>query len=289
MVGKEFLTVVSTRLTSVSGQTFALIKIALLVAGCALGAGDKLDAQAADKLRNSNANRVRLKTTLSAEMAERFSDGQAISVKVPPGRDAISSLIVKNANTYKNDPIAISPKLSVEGSVVLVEFPKSQIQRLDYQPLRIRIYESGITRIELKPVDENESDANLAKILPRPLAKSAMPAEFFFRLKQNRGIPVRQLDNTGFRITNEVFDHQVPFSVISGIYFDDNDQRQVTLLLDNGDTISGKHHWPVILSVETNWGTEEISLEDIASVTRNAASKIIESGVSNPRLIVTEK
>lgn len=228
-------------------------------------------AQSVNRIKrsNSNANRVRLKTTVTAKMVDSFLNGQSIIVRMPTGRDSVGSLIVKRQDSFKEEPLAVKPKITIKGTLARVEVAKSLVKRLDYQPLRIRIYQSGINRIELLPAKESEKNSDDP---PTPSAQSITP-EFFVRLKSSGGVPVELSGKDSFRVTNDVFDHEIPFSVIKRINFDAQDQRKVTLLLKNGDHVSGKHHWPVIVELKTKWGSEEISLDEIVSVTRTSSSR----------------
>ena len=235
--------------------------------------------------RQANANRVRLKTTLSDKMVQSFLKGQSITVRIPTGQTAIGSLIVRRAESFKDEPAAVKPKITVKNSVALVDIPRSLFQRLDYQPLRIRIYESDLTRIELRPVEES---ADVSPELEPPAEVETNP-EFFVRLKPSRGVPVVMKSEDGFRLTNDVFDHEIPFSVISGIYFDKRDQRKVTVVLDNGDNLTGEHHWPAIVKLDTKWGSEEVGLDEIMSVTLSSGTQVVDSGAKSPKWIVEEK
>ena len=188
----------------------------------------------------------------------------------------------------------MSPKIIVSQSLAQVLLPKSEIQALSYRPLQIRIYQSGITRIELKPFDEKPKNPDGQVGSGSEESKGTEDAddfrhEFFIRLRGQQVVPVRTLAGNGFRITNDVFDHEIAYSQISGIYFNENGQRSVSVLLNNGDSVSGNHHWPVIIKVDTKWGMEELSLDEISSVTKKSSSRIIESGVNSPRLILDKK
>ena len=259
------------------------LMLCALMVGMLIGV-EPIAAQSSSSIRQANANRVRLKTTLTDDMVQKFLAGQTIIVRVPSGTTAIGSLIVKRSESFKDEAAAVKPRISVQDSVAVIEVSRSLFQRLDYQPLRIRIFESDITRIELRPAIEDGPDS--PRLEPNPV--SAAP-EFYVRLKPAKGVPIVIKDGDGFRLTNDVFDHVIPYDVIGGIYFDRKNRRQVTVVLDNGDNLTGVHHWPVIVELDTKWGVEEVSLDEILSVTRSSATEVIESGSKSPKLIVEEK
>lgn len=266
----------------------ALAKLNLLMILIALCIVPDSAAQSASRIKrsnNANANRVRLKTTVSAQMVESFLGGQSIIVRMPTGRDSVGSLIVKRQNSFKDEPLAVKPKITVDGTLARVEVARSLFRRLDYQPLRIRVYQTGINRIELLPTTGPEGTSEFE---PTPTVQNILP-EFFVRLKSSGGVPVEMSTEDGFRVTNDVFDHEIPFTLIKAINFDTQDQRKVTVLLKNGDNVSGEHHWPVIVELKTKWGSEEISLDEITSVTRAPSSRVVESGVESPKLIIENK
>ena len=166
------------------------------------------------KLReNAKANRIRLKTTVNDALLEKFQQGQAISVAVPPGNErSISSLLVRKPECFKSEAVVVRPRTRAEGKVVIVELSRQLFDRLDYQPIRIRIFESSVERIDLVPatrITDPEEETPSNTISP----------EFYIRLKPANGVSASFKNNNSFRLTNDVFDHEIPFEEIEAVFF----------------------------------------------------------------------
>ena len=244
-----------------------------------------LQGQSKDPSNPDADKRVRLMTTVTNAMVSSFVQGRAISVRIPAGQNAIGSLVVKLPASFKNDPVGVKPTVNVRDSVAYVEVPRTLFERLEYQPLRLRVYETGISSIQLLPVDGPE---RISPNAPR-LNKLKIEPDFFVRLKSKTGFSIATSEEVGFRINNDVIDHEIPFAAIRGIYFDASDPKKSTVVLNNGDNLTGNNSWPEMMEFETRWGKEKISLDQIESLTRRLSSQVIKSGTNSPRLLIEKK
>ena len=244
---------------------------------------DPLDdnADVVDFKYQPNPNRVRLKSVVTEDLAMRLKAGHTVSINVPLGKEqVISSLIVRKPEFFKSKLLSIRPRTRVVEENLLVPFPVELIDRLDYQPVELKIFQSNVKKATLVPVDDPDNDYSLA-------SKSIVP-DFFVRLKPNNGVAVAFDHGNSFRLRHELFDVNFPFDQIEAIFFEGGDS-QASIVLKSGDTISGKHSWPQSLQFETPWGEEEIELEQINSITRDKSIKMVPSGIESPRFILIKQ
>lgn len=226
-----------------------------------------------------NPDRVRLKSVVDNQVINRFRHGEPIIIHVPPGVDQIVSAIkIEKSEYFKPQALEIRPRTLVRGSRVLVYIPVNAVDRLDYQPLKLIVYQSNVSTYQIVPTEADQKVAGLQASNIKP--------DFFVRLKPKNGVAVAFRMSKKFRLKNEVFDTHFPFDKIEGIFFNSGEEQTASIVMRNGDNISGKHFWPDTIEFETPWGNEKIGLEKVVSITRNRSVKLQPSGVESPRWII---
>lgn len=226
-----------------------------------------------------NPDRIRLKSTISEELAQQLKSGNPVSVRVPGDTpQIISALIIRKSEFYKPRLLSLRPFTRVEEGNLIIPIPIEVIDRLDYQPVEFKIYQSNVKQATLVPVHDPDHDYSLATREIEP--------DFFVRLKPNNGVAVAFENLNSFKLENELFKVEFPFFEIEGIFFDDRQEYNASVVLRNGDVISGKHSWPEQVKFETPWGKEKIEMDQVVSVTRDKSVQLVPSGVENPKFIL---
>lgn len=226
-----------------------------------------------------NPNRIRLKSTITEALAQQLKAGQPISIRIPAGApQIISSLVVRKPEYYKAKLLSIRPRTQVADGTLTIPIPIQVIDRLDYQPVELQIYQSNVVRATLVPINDTENNYSL-------ITKAIQP-DFFVRLKPNKGVAVAFENVKSFKLKNELFDVEFPFLEIEGIFFGDQEEKMASVVLRNGDMVSGKHSWPEKVEFDTRWGKEEIELDQVVAVTRDKSVQLVPSGVENPKFIL---
>ncbi|MEM9409667.1 MAG: hypothetical protein AAGA30_01050 [Planctomycetota bacterium] len=209
-----------------------------------------------------NPDRIKLKTQVDDLVIQRFYQGLPISIRIPRSRKIISSVLVSKPNSFKSKPMTVRPRSSILGRDLIVAMSPELIERLDYQPLRLIIYQSNMNRILLAYSDEEDN--------PPPVQTQNIQPEFIVRLRPNNSVAARFAQTENVAIMNDVISTDFPLHEIQGIFFDQNRTNSANIVLKSGDSISGRHSWNEGIEFTTKWGTETIPLEDIVSITRGS-------------------
>ena len=225
-----------------------------------------------------NPNRIKLKSILNDSVIQNFYRGQPISIRVPSGEKIISSVLISKAESYKSTPLTVRPRTAAVGRDVIVAMSNDLIERLDYQPVRLVIYQSNIDRVVLASSEEEEGHPSIST--------QPVNTEFFVRLRPKNGVEVGFKQKQGFHIENEIINTDFPFREIQGIFFNSETPGMASVVLKNGDTVSGQHRWIGSIEFQTKWGDESIPLDQIVSITRSKTERLIPSGSDSPRYII---
>ena len=226
-----------------------------------------------------NPNRVRLKSVVDEVALRRFRNGEPIVILVPEAEEqVVGSIRLEKAEFFKSQPLTMRFRTKWGGDSVSLAIPWTALERLDYQPIEIPIYQSQVSSVRLYPeFKEDEVDFRI------PTNKKP---DFYVRLKPRNGVAVSFEFDKSFRVTNDIIDANLPFPEIDGIFFDEGKKGTASVVMRNGDNISGKHYWPESVEFETPWGKETLNLEQVISVTRNREVKLVPSGFENPKWII---
>jgi len=228
-----------------------------------------------------NPKRVKLKTTVNDYITARFKSGEPITVRVPQRSKIVGSLLIQKAESFKPVPISLRPNTFMDGREMIVELRPHLLDRLDYQPLKLELFQSDIDTIRLVPSK---------RTMPGGLVGSgrtvAAQPNFYLRLKPQNGVAVSLTGVDSFGLKNDIVDLDIPFDHVEAVFFDTKEDGIANIVLRNGDSISGRHDWPEEVEFATPWGKETISLDRLVSVTRHPSIMLVPSGVENPKWIL---
>ena len=228
-----------------------------------------------------NPDRVKLKTTVNDVIIARFKSGEPITVRVPNTSKAIGSVMIQKPNSFKPAPLSLRPNTFMDGRQMIVELLPHLLDRLDYQPLKLKLFQSNVDSIRLVPSQRTMQGNSVV-----PVQTTAARPNFYLRLKPQNGVSVSLTGVHSFRLKNDIVDLDIPFDHVEAVFFDTEEDGVASIVLRNGDNISGKHDWPEEVEFETPWGNETISLDRLVSVTRHPSIQLVPSGVENPRWIL---
>ena len=228
-----------------------------------------------------NPKRVKLKTTVNDFIIARFKSGEPINIRVPQTSKAIGSVMIKKPQSFKPAPLSLRPNTFMDGRQMIVELLPHLLDRLDYQPIKLELFQSDVDAIRLIP-----SRRNLQGDSAGPVRTTAARPNFYLRLKPENGVSVSLTGVNSFHLKNDIVDLDIPFDHVEAVFFDTEEDGVASVVLRNGDSISGKHDWPEEVEFETPWGSETISLDRLVSVTRHPSIKLVPSGVENPKWVL---
>lgn len=237
---------------------------------------EDLDDEFEDYRYKPDPSRVRLTSVIDEVAVDRFLNGEPIVIPLPAGkRQVVGAIRLEKPEFFKSQPFKVRLRSQVIGNVVAIQLPVTALDRLEYQPIEIPIYQSQVTSFKLFP---DFSGGSELRFKPKQI-----DPDFYVRLKPNNGVSVAfEFDKT-FRLTNEILQADLPFDEIAGIFFD-NDSASV--VMKNGDNITGKHDWPSQVEFTTPWGDEIVKLDEVVSITRNRYVRLVPSGAASPKWVI---
>lgn len=227
--------------------------------------------------------RIRLKTIVEDDVLQRFRQGQAITIVVPQNDDAtVRSVVIRRRECFKSESLTVRTHTRLSNKNVIATISDRLFDRLDYQPIEILIFQSGIAQVVLVP-DREQAPGQLSRS-----RTGSAEADFYLRLKPENGVAIAFPAGDKFELANELFKVDVPTQNIEAIFFDATTDSEATVVLRNGDNVTGSHSWPDSVEFETPWGPERIRLDQIVSITRNRNARLVRSGVANPRWVLQQ-
>lgn len=287
-------------------QRLNIIAISLMISSCALAQDESrfvdtlqgLDQESEEVLSDAiddvdelderklyqyvpNPDRVRLKSVVNDFITARFKQGEPINIRVPPQSKIIGSVMIQKPQSFKPVPLSLRPNTTMNGRQMIVELLPQMLDRLDYQPLKLELFQSNVDSIQLVPSRRKMPGGSI-----EPVRTAVAQPNFYLRLKPRNGVAVSLTGVRSFRLSNDIIDLEFPFDDIEAIFFDTKEEGVANIVLRNGDSISGQHHWSEEVDFETPWGNETINLDRLVSVTRHPSINLVPSGVDNPKWIL---
>ena len=226
-----------------------------------------------------NPDRVRLTSVINDTALKRFMNGEPIVIPLPDGiEQVVGAIRLEKPEYFKSEPFFARLRTRVVEDSIEIFMPVDAFDRLDYQPIEIPVYQSLKTTYKLVPDASASSKQNF-----KP---SDVDTNFYVRLKPKNGVSVTfSLDKT-FWLSNEIIAADLSFDDIEGIFFDEDKEGIASVVMRNGDNLTGQHNWPAQVTFVTPWGDEIVSLDEVVSVTRDRSARLVPSGVVSPKWIV---
>ena len=170
-------------------------------------------------------------------------------------RNKINSLILKRPQRFKDSVAVRFNDVNKRSNTVAINIDDSTIRQMQYQPVELKIYESGYTNVLVRYSPGNATKAKKPSKLDSVVLKTI--------LKNGKSLTGRLFETRKFSLKSSLGEVDVKLKEVSEIVFEDDGTLKVMLF--NGDTLSGKSDFSTI-TVNSPWGLERIKVKDIEAI-----------------------
>ncbi|QEG21118.1 hypothetical protein [Mariniblastus fucicola] len=200
-----------------------------------------------------------------ASLKTLLRDGR-VEIEVPtPLINSVESVIIKRPFYFKDKHASDFADAKLAGHRLVLNVDDSVVERIDYQPVELKVYETGFTSVVLNYVGKTSS------LTDRKIGDADADSPLLtVKLKSGKGITGRikgmkslKMDSTLGRIT-------VSFARTSKIFVRDNGELNIEMA--NGDLISGTIDGGQIELIN-RWGSETIDMSDVAALLVRQSNK----------------
>ncbi len=185
-----------------------------------------------------------------------------IKMAIPPHlSDRVDSVILKRPVRFKDESAILFNDVDRRNGTVAVQIDDSTMEQIDYQPVELKIYESGFSSIVVQYRPGNST--------PSRKATKDDSAVFVTNLDNAKTLTGRIADMKEFTIKSGLGKIDVDLDDVSQITFEDDGRASVQL--ENGDKLSGKIAFRNI-TINSRWGLEDLAVADIVSISKPASA-----------------
>lgn len=170
-------------------------------------------------------------------------------------KNKVNSLILKRPDRFKDDVAVLFNDVDKRYDTVAISIDDSTIDQIAYQPVELKIYESGYTHIMVRYRPGNGMKAK------KPSKTDSV--ELKIQLNNGKTLIGRLSYMTQFPLKSGLGKVKVKLDEVSQITF--NQDGDLTVAMLNGDTLRGESNFSSVI-VNSRWGQERIKTEDIASM-----------------------
>ena len=182
----------------------------------------------------------------------------------------VDSVTLKRPGRFKDQAVILYGDVDRRSGMISVCTDDATMEQIDYQPVELKIFESGFSSIVVQYQPGNST--------PPKMASKKDSVLFITNLANSKSLTGRLADMKEFTIKSALGEIEVVLEKVSQITFKDDDRA--TVLMDNGDEISGKIDFRNI-TINSRWGLEDLKVSDIVSI-----SKPITDFVAGPSVSV---
>jgi len=179
----------------------------------------------------------------------------------------VDSVTLKRPVRFKDKAAVLYNEVDRRSGMVSVSVDDSTIEQIDYQPVELRIFESGFSKIVVNYRPGNS--------IPREKASKEDSAVFVTNLSNSKSLTGRLADMKGFTIDSDLGEIDVDLDEVSQITFEDEDRA--TVHMENGDQVSGEIDFRNI-TIKSRWGLEDLKVSDIASISKSYTNSLATPG-----------
>lgn len=231
----------------------------LLVIAVSLGWGDS--SIAADA---TDTGRVSAVVELTDGELQSLLQTGVFKMAIPKSyKNKVNSLILKRPERFKDEVAVLFNDVDKRANTIAISVDDSTIEQIAYQPVELKIYESGYTNIMVRYRPGNGIQAE------EPSKYDSV--ELKIMLLNGKTLTGRLSDMTQFPLKSSLGKVKVQLNEVSQITVKDDGELKVMMF--NGDTLTGETNFSSIL-VNSRWGQEKIKLKDIASIAAPLSSEL---------------
>ena len=177
--------------------------------------------------------------------------------------DRVDSVTLKRPVRFKDEAAVLYNDVDRRSGMVSVRVDDATIEQMDYQPVELKIFESGFSSIVVHYRPGNST--------PAKKASKDDSAVFVTNLSNSKSLTGRLADMKGFTIESDLGEIDVVLDEVSQITFEADDRA--TVQMENGDQVSGEIDFRNI-TVKSRWGLEDLKVSDIVSISKSFANSL---------------
>ena len=191
-----------------------------------------------------------------------------MKMAIPPAMvNRVDSVTLKRPVRFKDKAAVLFNDVDRRSGMVTVSVDDATMEQIDYQPVELKIFESGFSSIVVEYRPGNSA--------PTQKASKNDSAVFVTSLTNSKSLTGRLADMKEFAIKSELGKVDVDLDDVSQITFEEDDQATVQML--NGDQLSGEIDFQNI-TIKSRWGLEDLKVSEVVSISK-PLTKSIASGV----------
>ena len=186
---------------------------------------------------------------------------------IPPSyRERIASVTLKRPIRFKDESAVSYNDVDRRSGTIAISVDDSTLEQIDYQPVELKIYESGFSNIIVRYQPGNSTPVS------KPSEKDS--GVFITTLSNSKSITGRLAGMKEFSIKSGLGKVDVDLEKVSDISFDED--GKATVQMTTGDQLSGEINFKNI-TINNRWGAEDLKVADITRISKpfNAAAKMI--------------
>ena len=186
---------------------------------------------------------------------------------IPPSyRERISSVTLKRPIRFKDESAVSYNDVDRRSGTIAISVDDSTLEQIDYQPVELKIYESGFSNIIVRYQPGNSTPAS------KPSKKDS--GVFITTLSNSKSITGRLAGMKEFSIKSGLGKVDVDLEEVSEISFDED--GKATVQMSSGDQLSGEINFKNI-TINSRWGAEDLKIADITRISKpfNAAANMM--------------
>ena len=239
--------------------------------GAGLGSSDK-DPEVKEEIEDQ---RFVVVLTIGDEEARALRRDGNLRASLPAHfRDRVDSVLLRHPTTFLKRKLVIKDDVDKIGRTLLVNVDESIVDRLGYQPIMIKVYQSGYDTIVLK-YPPSGSRRRLASIGRASRPRPRDSPQVFVRLSPENGTTGWVRNMKSIKVTTEFGSIDMPLAKVRGIRFNSDSPEDVAIVSVTGDYFTGKIEQKEIV-LATRWGDERIPVTKLESITYDRDIKFLE-------------
>jgi hypothetical protein len=196
----------------------------------------------------------------------------------------ISAIRLQRKNSFVSDSMKCESTSERVGQTISVGVDESVIQRLEYQPVQIPVYNSAFTNVLLKHSYQQDLIEKTRAELPPPEAGDS--PQMLVSIDENRAVIGYLKGLSKFKITTEFGDVEVPAENVRGIKFNTGEsQDKAFMVLSAGDAITGVFKNENV-TVGSRWGEKDLKVKDLNWITHAINLKFVPDSKNEGRWLL---
>jgi len=275
-------------------SAIAWIVCLLLSINCGLLQGQEKKADKAakkevaeEKEKEEKNERYMVVLTIGAQEAATLRNSGRLQATLPDKyRNRVDSVLLKNPTSFRSKKLVVRGKFEKTGKSLLVNVNESVIDRLELQPVQIKVYQSGFESITLKYKRPNRAQLDAIPRGAKP--KPDDSPQVYVRLSPKNGTAgwIRNMKN--LMVETQFGSTEIPFNRIAGVRFNTEEPNKVVVISLTGDYLTGTINFDEIVFA-TRWGDQKIPVSELQSVTNHRDARFLEDKTkADGRLMITQ-